>query len=272
MKPRTEINQFIARLAADGVEFFTLADLRDRLELTAPQARQLAYRLTRSKLIKRVKRGLYAILPPADWQKGTGAGINRYWAAANAVRGEPYYLAYYTAMELHDLTQHPLRTVFVAVVKQHRDLMFGAVPIRFVTVTPRKFFGQEDRRTADGHVVKVAQLERTFLDCADRPELCGGLEELFRGFVRRRLDLDDDRLIRFVHRLGKPVVTKRLGFLLEMAGADPELLLELEQAAGRLKRFVPLDKTAPADHAERNRRWELTVNTNLRRLLASAKT
>ncbi len=272
MRPRTEPNEVIARLAADGTEFFTLADLRERLEVTAPQARQLAYRLTRRKLIKRIKRGLYAILPPADWQEGTGAGINRYWAAANAVGSEPYYLAYYTAIELHDMTQHPLRTVFVAVTKQHRDLRFGAALIRFVTVAPYKFFGYEDHRTADGHVVKVAQLERAFLDCADRPELCGGIEEVFRGFVRRRADLDDDRLLRFVHRLGKPVVTKRLGFLLEMAGANPELLLELERAAGRLKRFMPLAKTAPPDHAERNRRWELTVNTDLRRLFASAKT
>src|SRR6266508_4773803 len=151
----------MARLAADGTEFFTLADLRERLEVTAPQARQLAYRLTRRNLIKRVKRGLYAILPPADWQEGTGAGINRYWAAANAVRGEPYFLAYYTAMELHDMLQHPLRTVFVAVTKQHRPLTFGTAQVRFVTLAASKFFGEEDQRTAQGHVVKVAELERT---------------------------------------------------------------------------------------------------------------
>ncbi|HYV01451.1 MAG TPA: hypothetical protein VEM93_03820, partial [Actinomycetota bacterium] len=70
----------------------------------------------------------------------------------------------------------------------------------------------------------------------------------------------------------KPVVTKRLGLLLELAGGDPELLIELERAAGRLKRFVPLDKTAPIEGAARNRRWELIVNTDLRRLFVAART
>ena len=272
MRTRTEPTDIIARLAAEGVEAFTLADLQQRFDLTPKQAGGLAYRLTRQNLVRRLKRGLYAILEPADWHGGPGLGVDRYWAAANAVRGEPYFLAYYTAMELHDMLQHPLRTVFVAVTKQHRPLTFGTVHMQFVTLAAGKFFGEEDRRTAQGHVVKVAELERTFLDCADRPELCGGIEEVFRGFVRRRADLDVDRLLRFVHRLDKPVVTKRLGLLLELAGGDPELLIELERAAGRLKRFVPLDKTAPIDGAERNRRWELIVNTDLRLLFAAART
>jgi predicted transcriptional regulator of viral defense system len=271
MRPRRHPNDVIASFAADGVEVFTLADLRARFDLTVRQAQQLAYRLARKNLVRRVKRGLYAILQPADWHGRGDLGVDRYWAAANAVRGEAYYLAYYTAMELHEMIQHPLRTVFVAVKKQHRDLTFGTTAIKFVTVAAGKLFGEEDRRTAQGHVVKVAQLERTFLDCADRPDLCGGIEEVFRGFVRRSGDLDADRLLRFVHRLDKPVVTKRLGLLLELAGGDPELLLEVERAAGRLKRFVPLDKGAPTDGAERSRRWELIVNTDLRRLFAAAR-
>ena len=269
---RTDPNQIIAHLAAEGVRAFTIPELRDRFALDAQQARGLAYRLARRNLIRRVKRGMYTILDPADWQGRHAVGVDGYWAAANAVRGEPYYLAYYTAMEFHEMLQHPLRTVFVAVRKQHRPLAFGAIQIRFVTLAAGKFFGDEDRRTDQGHVVKVAQLERTFLDCADRPELCGGIEEVFRGFVRRTGDLDADRLLRFVHRLGKPVVTKRLGLLLELAGGDPELLLELEQTAGRLKRFVPLDRTAPIDGAQRNRRWELIVNTDIPRLFAAART
>lgn len=272
MKPRANYNRIIARLAARGAEMFTLADLREQFNLDGPQAHQLGHQLTQRHLALRLKPGLYAILQPADWNAGPYIGIDRYWAATTAVRAEAHYLAYYTAMEFHGMIQHPLRTVFVAVVKAHRDLTLGKVDVRFIRLTPRKLFGHEDMRTAGGHVVKVAQLERTFLDCVDKPELCGGVEEVFRGFVRRREDLDADRLLRFVHRLDKPVLTKRLGFLLEVTGGDPELLLELERTAGRLKRFTLLDKTAPADGGERNRRWEVIVNTDIRRLFAAART
>ena len=211
-------------------------------------------------------------MAPVDWQEGPVLGINWHWAAANAVRGEPYYLAYYTAMELHGMLQHPLRTVFVAVTRHHRDVMFGAARIRFVKLAADRLFGEEDRRV-DGHVVKVAQLERTFIDCVDRPDLCGGIEEVFRGFVRRHEDLDADRLLRFLHRLDKPVVAKRLGYLLELAGhGDPELMWEIERAARRLKRYTPLDKTRPATAGARDRRWELVVNVDPRRLRQTART
>ncbi len=265
--------QIVARLAGEGVEFFTLADLEAMLGLPNRRAANaVVRRLARAGLIRRVKPGVYAIAPPADWGGGEATAINWYVAAANAVRDEPYYLAYYTAMELHQMLQHPLRTVFVAVTTHHRELTFGPARIRFVKLTPDKLFGQEDR-PVDGHVVKVAALERAFLDCVDRPDLCGGIEEVFRGFVRRCADLDPDRLLRFVYRLDKPVFTKRLGFMLEAAGyGNPEVLWELERTAGRLKRFVPLDKTRPDEGGERNRRWELILNVDVPQLLKAART
>jgi predicted transcriptional regulator of viral defense system len=267
------LREVVAHLAELGKEFFTLDDLETMLGLEdRPHAYAMVQRLTRARLIRRVKGGVYAIAPPPDWAGDERTAINWYAAAAHAVEGEPYYLAYYTAMELHRMLQHPLRTVFVAVTAHHRPLVFGPARIRFVKLTPKKLFGDE-RRRLDGYVLNVARLERTFLDCVDRPDLCGGIEEVFRGFVRRQADLDADRLLGFVHRLDKPVLTKRLGFLLEAAGyAEPETLWELERAAGRLKRFKPLDKTRPHDGGERNRRWELIINVDVQRLLRGART
>lgn len=139
-------------------------------------------------------------------------------------------------------------------------------------VAESKLFGDEDRRV-DGHVVKVAQRERTLIDCVDRPDLCGGLEEVVRAFARRKDDLDADGLLRFVRRFDKPVATKRLGYLLELVGyGDRELIWELEDAAGRLRRYVPLDKTRPVEGATRDRRWELLVNADPHELLRGTRT
>ena len=191
---------------------------------------------------------------------------------AGSPRRQPAILAYYTAMELHQMLQHPIRTVFVAVVRHHRGFTFGPARFRFVKVAEAKLFGDEERR-ADGHVVKVAQLERTFIDCDDRPDLCGGLEEVVRAFARRHGDLDAGRLVRLVRRFDKPVATKRLGYLLELVGhGDRELIWDLEKAAGRLRRYVPLDKPRPTEGAARDRRWELLVNADPRELLRGTRT
>lgn len=270
-RPRTPLREVMAGLAAEGHDFFTPDDLARQLGLTRAQAQRLALRLAGAGFARRVRRGMYVLLPPAEWGGRPGTAVDWYRAAANTVRGEPYYLAYYTAMEMHQMTQHPLRTVFVAVTRRHRDTTFGLARIRFVTLQSRKFFGAEERRLRDGHVVRVAHLERTFIDGADRPDLCGGIEEVFRGYVRRHQDVDPERLISSLYQFDKPVATKRVGFLLEAAGhGDAEFLWELERLGRRLRHYAPLDKTRPREGAP-NRRWELLMNVDPKRLLAAAR-
>ena len=69
------------------------------------------------------------------------------------------------------------------------------------------------------------------------------------------------------------MATKRLGQLLELVGhGDRELLWDLENEAGRLRRYMPLDKTRPTEGARRDRRWELLVNADPRALLRGIRT
>ena len=272
MDDRLTVQAATQRLAEVGVDFFTLEDLRAALDIDRDEAKDLAFRMARAGTTRRLRRGLYAALEPADWGQDGFLG-NWYRAAARLAEPHPYYLAYYTAMEIHRMLQHPLKTVFVATTRQRPDTRVDPVRFRFVNVAEYKFFGFEDTQVQRGRMVKVADLERTFLDCVNRPDLCGGLEEVFRGFDRRHDDIDRDRLLHYVLRLDHPVITKRLGFLLEMVGhGDVLLLRELERAAGRLKRYLPLVNGGPVGGADRNKRWELTINTDIPKLLHTLRT
>lgn len=273
MPRRITLREAVNRLADEGRDTFKVADLRDLLGLTPEQARHLAFRLARANLARRIRRGRYVLLPPAEWGERDTLGVNWYVAAAAMVEPDPYFLAYYTATTLHQMTQHPLRTVFVAVTKQRATVHVGPVQFRFVTLGERKFFGFAPFKVERGKAVEAADLERTFLDCVDRPNLCGGLDEVFRGFERRHRDLDRDRLVRYVLELRRPAVAKRLGFLLEALGhPDARLQWELERVAGRIRHYLPLDPMRPIEGATHNRRWELLVNTDVDRLLQTART
>jgi predicted transcriptional regulator of viral defense system len=141
-----------------------------------------------------------------------------------------------------------------------------------VKLVERKFFGIEKRQVQRGKTVNVSDLEKTFLDAANRPDLSGGLEEVFRGFDRRANALDGDRILGYAMRLGNPTTTKRLGFLLEAAGyGEMTVLLELREIAGRLHHYVPLDPKRPRT-GERDTRWEILVNIPLDRLLRTRRT
>jgi predicted transcriptional regulator of viral defense system len=273
MKEQVRAQEILAKLGEQGLDFFTTDDLVERLRIPRQAAYDVARRLVAANQARRLKRGLYAVLEPAYWHRpDAGFVANWYLAAARLAEPADYFLAYYTAMENHQMLQHPLTTVIAATTTQRPAVDVGPATFRFVKLAKRKFFGVEKRQIQRGKTVNVSDLEKTFLDAADRPDLCGGIEEVFRGFDRQARALDGDRILRYTMRLGSPTITKRLGFLLEAAGyGESAVLLDLRTMAGRLHHYVPLDPKRPRN-GERDTRWEILVNLPLDRLLRAGRT
>jgi predicted transcriptional regulator of viral defense system len=265
----------VSDLTEAGLDFFTADDLTLRLGLSESQARKTLERMVDANQARRLQRGLYALVHPADWNRPTaGYAANWYLTAARLVAPHPYFIAYYSAMEIHSMLQHPLLTVFVATTVQKKQVVLSPMRVRFVTLRPSRFFGFEEKEVEPGRDVLVATLERTFVDGASRPALCGGLEQVLAGYRRRLDDLDPARLLDVLNRLAEPTITKRVGFLLGYAGlSDPALFEELEHLAGRLGRYIPLVPGAVRTSGTwRDKRWELEVNVprdQLQRMSAS---
>jgi predicted transcriptional regulator of viral defense system len=273
MQDQVRAQEVLARLGEQGLDFFTTDDLVERLGIPPQAAHDVTRRLVAANQAQRLKRGLYAVMEPGYWRRpDAGFVANWYLAAARLAAPADYFLAYYTAMDLHQMLQHPLTTVIAATTEQRRTVDVGPVTFKFVNVAKRKFFGIEKRQIQRGKTVNVADLEKTFLDAADRPDLCGGIEEVFRGFDRRAEGLDGDRILRYAIQLGSPTTTKRLGFMLETAGyGESAVLLELREMAGRLHHYVPLDPKRPRN-GERDTRWEILVNVPFDKLLRTLRT
>jgi predicted transcriptional regulator of viral defense system len=273
MSARVREQEAVARLAAKGATFFDIDILATELDVPRAIARQLAFRMAKANHARRLKRGVYALLPPEDWSDRQGLAVSWYLTARALVGAEPYYLAYYTAMEIHQMLNHPIHTIFVAVRSHHQPIHHAPVDFRFVVMGEHRFFGLEERQVERWERITVSDLERTYIDCVDRPDRCGGLEEVFRALARRHDDIDPDRLLHYVYRFGRPATTKRLGFLLEQVGhGDPALTEALLLAAGRFKRYVPLVPGAPAPHARKDKRWEILVNADMAALRKAAIT
>lgn len=272
--PRLRARDILGWLADQGLEVFTIDDLVARFDVPRQTARDAAARMAEANQARRLKRGLYLALGPNYWHRpDTHLVANWHLVAGYLAAPDPYYLAYYTAMELHHMIQHPLSAVFVATTVQKSAIEVGPVRFRFVTLARHKFFGFEQRQLERGKAVNVADLERAFIDCVDRPDLCGGIEEAARGFARRHEDLNRERLLRYILELDLPVVTKRLGYLLEITGhGDPKLLRELERLAGTLRNYTPLVPGVDTAGAERDKRWKLLVNAGTDRLMAALET
>ena len=195
---------------------------------------------------------------------------DRYVIAREALGPLPYYLSHYSAMELHQMTSQPINTVYVTVPRQRTDRAIAGVEYRFVYAGRRSFWGWETVWATGQDQVWVSDLEKTLLDCAVRPELCGGLADLSKGLWLRKDDLDEDRLVAYVRRLDHKAAAKRIGFLMETHGLGrPETIAALQSFINR--RYALLDPTLPNEGAYRAR-WRLRINLDPEELKATVWT
>ncbi len=63
--------------------------------------------------------------------------------------------------------------------------------------------------------IRVTDTERTIVDCLDRMELCGGLQEVFSALSRVRY-ADEDKLAKYLDGYGLKFLYKKAGYLLSV--------------------------------------------------------
>lgn len=173
-------------------------------------------------------------------------------------------LAYHTALEALGHAQSPFGRFYFATFSRTRALIherFAFVPVRPRAQLQSRPITHTVQLERSGVRVVVASLERTLVDVLDRPELAGGIEEVWRSIDSIEA-LDFDALRRYSSLITRPVLAARLGFALESHASrwltPPRLLaaLESQRPAGP----VALDR---AQHGRLVTRWNLVVPPEL---------
>lgn len=203
-----------------------------------------------------VRRGVYVRLAPG--QKPADAGVD---ALALASRLAPdAALAYHTALEAHGHAQSAFERLFFATWTKARPLRFR--DREYVPVRPRAALRRSKNEwvvglARAGMEVRVTSLERTVVDILDRPDLSGGMEEVWRSLASVEA-LDFTELTQYAEIIARPLLTARLGYVLE-ANAQRWLTPARLLAALEVKRPrgpVYLEQRQPGRLV---RRWNLIV-------------
>ncbi len=170
---------------------------------------------TRTGRLVRVRRGLFAVIPPeADSETYP---IDPYLVASRLTPDS--VLSYHTALELHgraySVWQHlsylASRPVEPLTFRSHvyRGARFPEALVR----EGKEHFGVSTMERA-GMTLKVTSLERTLVDVLDRPLRSGGWEEVWRSLEAVEF-FDLDRIVEYVLLLGNATTASKVGFYLE---------------------------------------------------------
>lgn len=253
----SESGDLLLRLSGEGKSIFSTADAQAITGKSETATGDLLSKLVKKGWLVRLIRGKYLIVP---LEAGLG-GIpmaDRYVIAREVLDSVPHYVSHYSAMELHQMTTQPVNTVYVTVARRRKKRTIAGVRYRFVYASARSFWGWETVWATPQEQVRVSDLAKTVLDCAARPELCGGVRELAKGLWLRRGQLDESRLLAYVDRLSNRAAARRIGFLLSLHGlGTPETITALKaySSAG----YDALDPSLP-DEGPHDPEWRLRVN------------
>jgi len=237
--------EFVGLVLAEERATITADDVQVARRCSRNTAHQTLSRLERKGWLRRLRRGVYAVVPltSLDGEPST----DNPWAVAMDLF-DPAFISGWSAAEHWDLTEQVFNTVAVVTTTRQRQTMhkMGGVSYRSRTVRPDRFFGARTEWFGSAPV-KVADPSRTLIDIADLPSFGGGgrhMIDVVRAYWRSDHQ-DPPLLLDYARRYDRGTVLKRLGFLAEILDAPVDDAWLQTCRASISQGVINLDPAAP---------------------------
>ena len=174
----------------------------------------LAYH-TKADHLVRVRRGLYAVIPP-EANRDTYP-IDPYLVAARLTPDA--VLSHHTALEFHGRAYSAWQHLFYLAERPLKPVTFRSNVFRgarfpdALVRSGNQLFGVLTAERA-GMSLKVSSLERTLVDVLGRPDLAGGWEEVWRSLESVEF-FDLDKAVEYALLLENATTAAKVGFFLD---------------------------------------------------------
>ena len=229
------LNTFLATHAV-----FTVGDVRNYLAergSTNPNTRKalLAYHRSRGRIVP-VRRGLYASVPP-NLSPDTYS-VDPFLVAAKMT--DDAVLAYHTALEYQGKAYSGYnRLTYVSELRsptaRFRGYEYVRLPVPHALRTTAGAYSGIETHPREGVGVRVTNLERTFVDVLDRPEVSGSWEEIWRSLESIEF-FDLAQVVAYLEHLGNATTAAKVGFFLSQ---HHEALMVDDGTFAALKTLIP---------------------------------
>jgi predicted transcriptional regulator of viral defense system len=215
--------------------------------------------------IRRLRRGLYAAIPPGSNLQDIQ--VDPFLVAASLA--EDAVLAYHTALMFHGRA-YSSRNIFTYLTKQkdQRRLKYQGVayhPVAYPLALLRSDRENLGVQVVDraGQNIRVTTLERTMVDVLDRPDLSGGWEEVWRSLESVPY-FDLELVADYTLALENATTAAKVGFYLEQ---HKDVLMVDARTLDRLRMYRPKSPHYMSHDARARGRlfgqWNLIVPTEV---------
>ncbi len=251
--------KLITALYEQNKTLFGVEDVLQTTDLASNNARKLIHDLIKREIIARLKPGKYIIIPQELGDNTDYIG-NWYIAAREITKSPDYYISYYSAMDIHNMTTHPITKVLITTPKQEyrKKRIVGNIAFEFIYINAKSIWGITNHWATRSEQVRVSDLERTITDCLYQPKYCGGLLEIAKGMWIQKDTVDYDKLLGYVLKFSRNIVIKRLGYILESLNLlNEKSLIGLREKTNN--KYYVLDPLLSTEKTYKNS-WKIIAN------------
>jgi len=239
-----EQRHVIQELDNREVDIFYSHQVSKWLNISAESTKELLDGLVNNAFLHRIERGKYCRHNFRDEYV-----ISNYLVEDGVV-------AYWTALNLHGLTEQFPNTVFVQTTRQKKHKTIFGVRYQFVKIQPQKMMGIITRGYGN-HQFRMTGVEKTIVDCFHLPQYSGGYTELLHALNKARIS--STKLTEAAKAVNNIAVIKRLGFLIELFEKE-NMTTFIRFAQKKLNEKYNLLDPQEDDSGHFNSRWRLRIN------------
>ena len=221
--------------------------------------------MTKRGLLMRVKEGLYYIIP---FEQDPKTFMPDWHLLSQYLVGDvEYYIGYFSALQIHNLTTQPNLREQIVVKKQIKPsaLFVKEIPFQFIYHNEKHFFGNKKTWIDSFNRVQCSDLEKTIIDCLFKPEYASGITEIAKAIYKIKDKIDYSKIVQYAKRFDSQAVIKRLGFLLELLEVKNAMVDELQKL--RTNSTVLLEPSYPKE-GKTIYRWAIRQNIDTESILS----
>ncbi len=257
-------SRIVLTLTEQGRREISRQEIIGLLGVSTKAADHVIKSLCRKGWLKRASWGKYLLIEPNQGPEALGE--SNLLALASRI-AQPYYIGFGTAATHYGLTTQHRDVIWLVTPMHLRDRWIGEARVRIVNPVKRKFFGFGPIDVL-GYKTVISDIEKTVIDCIDRPELAGGVGEAAYILATASRRLDWGKAIDYLERIGSSPLIRRFGWLVDYVSADipcseRERLLRL---AGHRRKTYLGPKGELQEAIGYNKTWHLFVNVTPKEL------
>lgn len=242
---------FIHLIDEYEVSIFSIVTIENQLHQTFKNLNEILENLAQKKFLNRLERGKYC---RSTFKNDMVIGC---FLTSNGT------VAYWSALNLHGLTEQFSNTMFIQTTKQKEPKSISGTTFQFIKLKPSKIAGIV-KQGYGSNAFKMTDVEKTIVDCFDLPQYSGGYAELIRAFADALLD--SQKMIDYCKVIENIAVTKRIACLIELLGKE-KLTPFLKYAKSIVNETYTLFDPFGSNEGEFIKEWKIRLNISREQIL-----